>query len=160
MDTRPIRVYADTSVFGGVFDDEFAKPSRRFFDLVRLGRFVLVCSTTLVDEVLDGPPNVRALYEEMSPRIDVVVVTEAAYELQALYLTHAVVTEKWATDALHVAVSTVEGCAAIVSWNFRHIVNHRRIPLYNAVNRAAGYHDIAIYSPLELIEDGDAEEDV
>ncbi len=24
--TQPIRVYADTSVYGGVFDDEFAKP--------------------------------------------------------------------------------------------------------------------------------------
>ena len=33
---HPIRVYADTSVYGGVFDEEFAKPSRAFFDLVQL----------------------------------------------------------------------------------------------------------------------------
>lgn len=27
----PLRVYADTSVFGGVFDAEFEEPSRKFF---------------------------------------------------------------------------------------------------------------------------------
>lgn len=37
--TQPIRVYADTSVYGGVFDEEFSVPSRRFFDRVRQGRF-------------------------------------------------------------------------------------------------------------------------
>jgi hypothetical protein len=32
-------VYTDTSVIGGVFDDEFSMPSREFFDLVQQGRF-------------------------------------------------------------------------------------------------------------------------
>jgi hypothetical protein len=27
-----VRAYADTSVFGGVFDDEFEKPSKLFFE--------------------------------------------------------------------------------------------------------------------------------
>jgi hypothetical protein len=31
-----IRVYADTSVFGGVFDDEFREESLTFFELVRV----------------------------------------------------------------------------------------------------------------------------
>ena len=31
---RTIRVYADTSVFGGVFDAEFEEPSRAFFNAV------------------------------------------------------------------------------------------------------------------------------
>ena len=30
----PIRVYADTSVFGGVFDEEFQVASRTFFEQV------------------------------------------------------------------------------------------------------------------------------
>jgi len=34
MAMRKLRVYADTSVFGGVFDDEFAEASRAFFDQV------------------------------------------------------------------------------------------------------------------------------
>ena len=46
ISTQPIRVYADTSVYGGVFDDEFAKASRAFFDRVNEGRFQLVVEVT------------------------------------------------------------------------------------------------------------------
>ena len=43
----------------------------------------------------------------------------------------------------------------IVSWNFRDIVNFRKIPLYNAINATLGYGNIAIYSPLEVTKDDD-----
>lgn len=39
-----VRVYADTSVFGGVFDTEFEEPSREFFRQVVTGRFELITS--------------------------------------------------------------------------------------------------------------------
>jgi hypothetical protein len=42
------RVYADTSVFGGCFDEEFAKESNLFFNDIRAGKFILVISTTLL----------------------------------------------------------------------------------------------------------------
>ncbi len=59
--------------------------------------------------------------------------------------------------ALHVAAATVSGCRAIVSWNFKHIVNFRRIPLYNGVNQMEGYGPIAIHTPLEVIFDEEDE---
>ena len=37
-----MKVYADTSVFGGVFDQEFSGPSRQFFDEVDAERFILL----------------------------------------------------------------------------------------------------------------------
>ena len=49
--TRSLRVYADTSVFGGCFDDEFKMESVRFFEEVRQGRFVVVVSNVLLDEL-------------------------------------------------------------------------------------------------------------
>ena len=58
-------------------------------------------------------------------------------------------------DALHVAMASVNECQAIVSWNFRDIVNFRKIPMYNTINTLNGYGSIAIYSPLEVIEDDD-----
>ena len=53
------------------------------------------------------------------------------------------------------ASATVSGCVMIVSWNFRHIVNYRRVPLYNAVNVVSGYTPIRICSPLEVVDDED-----
>jgi hypothetical protein len=38
MSILAIRIYADTSVFGGVFDDEFAAASKIFFDQVEQGQ--------------------------------------------------------------------------------------------------------------------------
>ncbi len=38
---KRIRVYADASVYGGAFDEEFDAASREFFDAVRAGRFRL-----------------------------------------------------------------------------------------------------------------------
>ena len=40
---KPMRIYADTSVFGGVFDAKFEDASVAFFDLVRKGRFLTDC---------------------------------------------------------------------------------------------------------------------
>jgi len=37
-------IYADTSVFGGVFDDGFDQASQVFFQQVKEGRFQLVIS--------------------------------------------------------------------------------------------------------------------
>lgn len=38
------RVYADTSVFGGCFDDEFSYESIKFFEEVAQRKFILVLS--------------------------------------------------------------------------------------------------------------------
>jgi predicted nucleic acid-binding protein len=50
-----MRIYADTSVFGGVFDEEFATPSRAFFDRVRRKRLELVLSPVVAGEIVDAP---------------------------------------------------------------------------------------------------------
>ena len=51
---RKIRVYVDTSVFGGAFDEEFTEPSRRFFQRVEKGEFVVVLSTHTLDKTCTG----------------------------------------------------------------------------------------------------------
>jgi len=51
MTMPPIRVYVDTSVFGGVFDVEFEEASREFFAQVVEGRFRLVASAVVDREI-------------------------------------------------------------------------------------------------------------
>ncbi len=134
--SRQVRVYADASVYGGAFDEEFDAASRRFFDGVRSGSFRLVVSTVVRDELEDAPESVLALFGEMREFADTAEVTEAASRLQQAYLAAGIVGAKWETDALHVALATESQCVLIVSWNFRHIVNVQKIPLYNGVNLA------------------------
>ncbi len=152
MPGRAIRVYADTSVFGGVFDDEFRGPSRVFFSQVEQGRFALVTSVLVQYEMVGAPAEVQEFFATTVSEAELAPITDEALDLELAYISANVVTENCANDARHVAVATVTRCPIIVSWNFRHIVNFRRIPLYNGVNMLRGYSSLAIYSPLELIE--------
>jgi predicted nucleic acid-binding protein len=155
---RTISVYADTSVFGGVFDDEFKEPSKAFVDPVTGGRFTLVTSELVRQEIATAPQAVRQLFEDMLPVAQIAIVDIETLQLQRAYLDAGIVSERFATDALHVALAPVSGASMIISWNFRHIVNFQKIPKYNAVNKLHGYSDIAIYSPLEVIQHEDEED--
>jgi len=153
--TQPVRVYADTSVYGGVFDEEFAASSRSFFEQVRAGRYYLVRCPLVEDELEDAPAQVRRWYQQFEAVGERAEISEAAVLLQQAYLDAGIVDHKWEADALHVAVATVSGCRLIVSWNFKHIVSFQKIPLYNGVNLSRGFAAVAIHSPQEVIEHED-----
>jgi len=152
MQRYRIRAYADTSVFGGAFDEEFAEATSTFLRQVREGRLDLVTSLVVRGELEDAPPAVRSLFAELTAGAEVVRTSPEARTLHDAYLEARVVSQRWSTDALHVALATVTGCHAIVSWNFKHIVHLRRIRAYNAVNAVMGYPPIAVHSPLEVVE--------
>lgn len=154
------RVYADTSVFGGVFDEEFYRPSRLFFDLVHRRRFDLVLSEVVRRELQGAPDAVLEVWREMLPVANAVAITEDAIDLQQAYLEAKILSPRSAEDALHVALATVHGCRAIVSWNFRHIVHYEKIEMYNAVNVLQGFGSIAIHSPSEVVDYGSQAEEV
>ena len=52
---KKIRIYADTSVFGGCFDDEFSEDSKAFFNDIKSGKFILIVSSTTLRELNKAP---------------------------------------------------------------------------------------------------------
>ena len=149
---KALRVYADTSVFGGVFDEAFELPSRAFFEQVCRNRFELISSALVVDELAEAPERVRGFFRELAGHVDIQAISAKAVRLRDEYLAAGIVGPASRDDAQHVALATVLDCWTIVSWNFRHIVHARKIPLYNGVNRGQGYKEIAIHTPQEVIE--------
>ncbi|MEI7833836.1 MAG: hypothetical protein WCJ56_11655 [bacterium] len=151
--SKILRVYVDTSVFGGVFDAEFSIASSKLFHRIRQGRFQLIVSGLVQKEIANAPQQVQDLFYDIIQLAEIVDVDENMLRLMHGYIDAKIVTDKWRDDALHVAQATVAGCNLIVSWNFKHIVHYEKIPLYNAVNVLHGYNNIAIHSPLEVISD-------
>lgn len=149
---KAIRVYVDTSVFGGVFDREFKNQSTRFFEQVRKDQFILVTSAVVQTEILEAPQEVQDLFDGLLSFAEIVETTEESIKLRDAYIEAGIVSEKYSNDAMHVAVATVSNCSVIVSWNFKHIVHFEKIPLYNAINVLQGFHQISIFSPLEVIK--------
>lgn len=113
----------------------------------------MVISATVIAEIAEAPPHVKAFYDELlTDYLTIVPIVPAARALQQAYIDAHIVTREYADDALHVAVATISDCAMIVSWNFKHIVNFRKVPLYNAVNVQQGYRPLTIHSPMEVVE--------
>ena len=149
---RRLRLYADTSVFGGCFDEEYDDASRRLFEEVRAGRFLLVLSRTTLQELRLAPEPVRRLaadlpdgsFELLEPSREVELLRDA-------YLAAGVVGPASKLDAEHIAQATVGAVDVMVSWNFRHIVHFDKIRGYHAVNLREGYRQIPIHTPREVI---------
>lgn len=55
------KVYIDTSVVGGYFDEEFELWTKLFFKSVENGRFMLAVSEILHTELINAPQNVKNL---------------------------------------------------------------------------------------------------
>lgn len=148
---QPFRLYLDTSVFGGCFDDEFAEDSLRVFDGFVTGRAVLVYSETVDAELRDAPVAVRTLLLSLSAEQKrLVPITWQAEQLADAYIKAGIVGEQWRGDCLHVAAATISHADAIVSWNFKHIVNLGKMKAYNEVNIREGYSMLTVLSPKEV----------
>ena len=149
---KPLRVYADTSVFGGCFDNEFKTESLRFFEEVRHGQFLLVVSNVTLDELELAPDQVRAVLAGLPTQyVDIVGTSPESDGLRDAYLQAAVVGAASSNDAAHIAVATISSVDMVVSWNFKHIVHFEKIGGYEGVNSLRGYRSPRIYSPREVV---------
>lgn len=151
-----MKVYVDTSVFGGVFDEEFKKDSKKFFEELRAGKFELVTSALVEEEIKSAPKHVQDYFDGLASSATIIDINQNVLVLRDAYLNAGVVTKKSKNDATHVALATISECVMILSWNFKHIVHFQKIPKYNAVNVLNGYHTIDIYPPSSVISYDDS----
>ena len=159
---KPLRVYIDTSVFGGCFDSEFADMSNAFLEMVVRGGINALISDTLAGELVDAPQEVRDILQRViDSGCERLTLTREAEELRDSYLAAGVVTGKYENDALHVACATIARADVIVSWNFKHLVNPFRVRAFNGVNVAQGYGQVIVMTPADIVEfmEGNDEEE-
>ena len=95
-----LRVYVDTSVFGGCFDREFSDNSWAFFETLWAGQITAMLSTNLLRESEEAPEQVKELVgralQDDCERID---VTQDMVNLWDAYLDAQIVTARYADDA-------------------------------------------------------------
>jgi predicted nucleic acid-binding protein len=146
-----LRLYLDTSVFGGFFDDEFSEHTIPLFERISKGEFILIYSTITQEELRNAPNQVKTLVTNLKTEFtEYVELHSEAVELATNYIQENVVGKTSFTDCLHIALATLSNADYLVSWNFKHIVNIQRIKGYNSVNRMKGYAQLEIRSPLEF----------
>ena len=148
-----MRIYIDTSVVGGYYDKEFDTATKDFFDEVGRRGITLVVSDLLEAELMRAPQHVKNyLNKYWQKQIENVELTKEAAQLADKYIAEEVVGKTSRADCQHIAIATLHKVDVLVSWNFKHIVNLKRIRGYNSVNLRLGYAMLEIRTPKEIIE--------
>ncbi len=147
-----IRIYFDTSVIGGCFDEEFAEWSNMLFDEFIAGKKIAVISEVVVEELSKASNNIQNRINDIdSSNLEIIFRNNEVDLLAFQYIECGAITTKYKEDALHIALATYYNVDVLVSWNFKHIVNLNRILKYNSVNLSNGYKIIEIRTPKEVI---------
>jgi predicted nucleic acid-binding protein len=147
------KIYIDTSIIGGYFDDEFSVETKALFERLENKELVFVISSVLMQELQKAPKNVQTLLGKYDKScFEYVELSSEAIELADKYITEQVVDKTSIDDCRHIAIATIYKADVLASWNFRHIVNLERIKGYNGVNLKYGYSVIEIRNPRELLK--------
>ncbi|MGM0579423.1 MAG: PIN domain protein [Bacteroidota bacterium] len=149
------RIYIDTSIVGGFFDEEFNELTKLLFERLENEEIKFVVSDLLDLELINAPTHVRnLLLKYPTYYFDRIELTDEAIKLANMYIEEKVVGKSSIEDCRHIAMATINKVDVLASWNFKHIVNLERINGYNAVNLKFGYKMIEIRNPKDLVNYG------
>lgn len=154
---KKIKYYLDTTILNFAFADdapERKKHTQKLLDAFPSIAEAVYISDEVINEISKAQEPKRTQLEELVREINPfgLVIGKEAEDLAERYIKEGVIPKKYRSDALHIAVSVVNGIEVIVSWNFEHIVKLKTRLMVNGINRLLGYRDIEICSPEEVIE--------
>ena len=147
------RIYIDTSVIGGYFDEEFEEPTKRLFDRIINKDFDIYFSEVNETELSLAPKHIQDIKKLIPAECyKYLEINEEAKELAETYVLEKALGKASMNDAYHIALASVNRLDCLVSWNFKHIVNFDKIKLFNSINLKLGYPLIDIRTPLEFLK--------
>ena len=151
----PYRLYVDTSVFGALFDEEDperVRLTRSTLRRIKQAPYEAFIGTPVLEEISIAPLRLRVALERQLKSLSPTLIEEATASLRLAqaYMDARLVPPPKRNDARHIAIATTADLDAIVSWNFRDMVNIKKKNIVHSVNAKFGYRLIDIVSPLEV----------
>lgn len=152
-----LRLYLETSVWSYVTAFRFPERQRatlRLLEQAAEDKVEIFISDLVAAEILDTPNRkkldqfLKTLERHKPVTLD---ATEESDLLAEEYIQRGIVPREARDDAAHVAIATVHGLDAVVSWNLRHIVRLETRRGINGCNRMLGYREIDLCTPEEVI---------
>jgi len=102
------RIYIDTSVIGGCFDNEFEVWSNGLLKDFKNGIFIPVLSEIIEAEIADAPEIVIQKYREFKDcNTEFLEITDETLILTQSYKKKNILNEKFYWDMLHIALAKV-----------------------------------------------------
>ena len=153
---RRLTIYIDTSVIGNLdrYDDnDIKRDTHKLWNQIKDGLYSVVISDVTIAEIDNCSDEKREkLYEYLNEiEYTEIEVDERTLEIAERFVDLGVLKQKCFDDCQHIAAAITSNCDAIVSWNFRHIVNHKTIMGVKAITALEGFNDVLIYTPSILV---------
>ena len=151
-----LKIYLDTSVISHL--DQQDAPERmaethKLWDVFKTGKYEVVISDIALGEI-DGCEEKKrnTLYEYMRQiQYSTVVSDDRSVDIASRFVQLNILKQKSFDDCQHIANAIVSDCDIIVSWNFKHIVNHKTIMGVKAVAALEGFNELLVYDPSVLL---------
>jgi len=153
---RKLKIYLDTCVIG--YLDQQDDPGRmeethRLWERLKAGECDVVISDITNRELRQCHEDKQRVlfgylkdisFAEVIAGADTIAVADKFVDL-------GILRRKNFDDCRHIAAAIVNGCDAIVSWNFKHIVRPETVAGVKAVTALSGYNDLMIYTPTYFL---------
>ncbi len=151
---RLLKLYLDTTIPNFLFAED-AKEKQRITQILFQPniwiQYEFYISVVVIREIKRATAQKQKQLMENLVDVEILELTEEADLLALAYLKAEALPKSSFEDAQHVAIASVHNLDAVVSWNFKHLVNLRRVKFLNLVNEEMGYKHIEIVSPQEVI---------
>ena len=153
---KKLKLYLDTSVIGHLDHQDTPEKTADTLTLwqeIEDGIYDVYLSFVLFEELNGCKPDKQAILDNYIARIEYTSIepSDEIYLLADEFIKQGILRPKSYDDAQHLASAMVSDCDIVVSWNFRHMVNHKTINGVKIVAALTEYKDIRIYTPTMLI---------
>lgn len=151
-------VYLDTSIPSFLIREVRTEPDiiamqEVTHNLWNESRFEFVISQRVIDEIQAGNRSeLVTLRLQAIEKLDILEITEEVEILANLLLHARVLPLDQDSDAIHVAVATVNGVPFLTTWNIKHLANPNQKIQFDRICKAAGYLPVRILTPVQLLE--------
>ena len=149
---KKLKLYLDTSVISHLDAPDTPEKTAEtlaFWEILKTGKYDVVISDVVMEEVARCREPKRTFMDERITEIHptILVPNQEVKELAKEYVSKKVLSQKSIDDCLHIALSVINHCDYLVSWNFRHLVNVQTLEGVRIVNAINRYRGISIVSP-------------
>ena len=156
---KKLKLYLDTSTINFLFaedEPELQKITEEFFEnLVAKGKFKAYISDVTIEEIekTKDLEKRKMLLEVITKyNLEIFPITEEAVDLSDKYLTQKAIPKKKVEDAKHIAITTINECDALISWNYKHLANMNKERKITVINLAEGYnYPLRLVTPMEVM---------
>lgn len=158
---RKLKLYLDTSILLSVIEHESKTREgyvERLFNRLIEGNYEAYISPIVIEELRKLSEEKKEMVRSKISEINAKILTEVP-EVMTLARSYVhdgierIFKEYNREECLHIAYAVVYSCDALVSWNFKKIVNFRATSQVRSINVMHRYKDIQLITPTMLVED-------